>query len=196
MKIPKTQTRTMKLAELAPADYNPRKISPKAMQGLRASLARFGELGGIVWNERTRQLVGGHQRVKALLALGETEVDVRVVDLPTEEEKAANLALNHPGIGGEWDEALLAVVLEETKRDLPTAFEELQLDELVGEDIDFADGEMPDLPDAPPEAAKVTFALTREQRAIVEAALDAAGSDSSTSGRARALVEVCDAFRP
>ena len=136
MRIPKSQTRTMRLADLAPAEYNPRKISDRAMKGLRASLARFGELGGIVWNERTRRLVGGHQRVKALLALGETDAEVRVVDLPSEEEKAANLALNHPGIGGEWDEALLAVVLEETRRDLPTAFEELQFDALMVLDIE------------------------------------------------------------
>lgn len=126
----------MALADLAPADYNPRRISPKAMQGLKASLERFGELGGIVFNRRTGNLVGGHQRVKALLALGETHAEVRVVDLPTAEEKAANLALNHPGIGGEWDEALLRVVLDETARGLPTMFEELQLADLIGEAAD------------------------------------------------------------
>ena len=123
----------MALAELAPADYNPRKISAKAMAGLKASLTRFGELGGIVYNKRTGHLVGGHQRVKALLALGETHAEVRVVDLPISEEKAANLALNHPGIGGEWDDALLAVVLDDVKRDLPTAFEELQLADIIAD---------------------------------------------------------------
>lgn len=69
--IPEVETKRMALADLAPADYNPRRISPKAMQGLRASLTRFGELGGIVFNRRTGNLVGGHQRVKALLALGD-----------------------------------------------------------------------------------------------------------------------------
>lgn len=123
----------MALAELAPADYNPRKISAKAMAGLKASLTRFGELGGIVYNKRTGHLVGGHQRVKALLALGETHAEVRVVDLPISEEKAANLALNHHGIGGEWDDALLAVVLDDVKRDLPTAFEELQLADIIAD---------------------------------------------------------------
>ena len=134
--IPAVETKRMALADLAPADYNPRRISPKAMQGLRASLTRFGELGGIVFNRRTGNLVGGHQRVKALLALGETDAEVRVVDLPVSEEKAANLALNHPGIGGEWDEALLRVVLDETARDLPTMFDELQLADLIGEAAD------------------------------------------------------------
>lgn len=139
--IPAVETQRMALADLAPADYNPRRISPKAMQGLRASLTRFGELGGIVFNRRTGNLVGGHQRVKALLALGETDAEVRVVDLPVAEEKAANLALNHPGIGGEWDEALLRVVLDETARDLPTMFEELQLADIIKPPP--IDGELP-----------------------------------------------------
>lgn len=123
----------MPLDLLLPADYNPRRISDRAMKGLRASLERFGELGGIVYNKRTGRLVGGHQRVKALAAMGIKDAEVRVVDLPVAEEKAANLALNHPGIGGEWDEALLAVVLAEVERDLPAAYEELQLDDLIGE---------------------------------------------------------------
>lgn len=131
--LPDTETVRMPLDLLLPADYNPRRISDRAMKGLRASLERFGELGGIVYNKRTGRLVGGHQRVKALAAMGVKDAEVRVVDLPIAEEKAANLALNHPGIGGEWDEALLAVVLAEVERDLPTAYEELQLDDLVGE---------------------------------------------------------------
>lgn len=120
----------MRVAELAPADYNPRKISARAADGLRASLARFGELGGIVWNERTRRLVGGHQRVKALLALGVEEVDVRVVDLPTAEEKALNVTLNNPAISGEFDFEVLDVVLDDIRADLPNAFEELHLEDI------------------------------------------------------------------
>ena len=134
--VPVVETRRMKIADLLPADYNPRRISDKALKGLRASLERFGELGGIVWNEQTGHLVGGHQRVKALAALNVDEADVRVVNLPLAEEKAANVALNHPGIGGEWDDALLRVVLEDIQRDLPTAFEELQLRDLAILDIE------------------------------------------------------------
>lgn len=149
--LPDTETVRMPLDLLLPADYNPRRISDRAMKGLRASLERFGELGGIVYNKRTGRLVGGHQRVKALAAMGVKDAEVRVVDLPIAEEKAANLALNHPGIGGEWDEALLAVVLAEVERDLPTAYEELQLDDLISEAAsdELADGLT--VPDETPE---------------------------------------------
>jgi hypothetical protein len=194
--VPQVETRRMMLSDLLPADYNPRRISDKAMKGLRASLERFGELGGVVYNAQTGRLVGGHQRVKALAALGVAEVEVRVVDIPLAEEKAANLALNHPGIGGEWDEGMLAAVLADVQRDLPTAFDELQLGDLVLPDIALEGGGMPDLPDAAPEASGVTFALTAEQREIVEAALAAVGCDKSTAGRASALTEVCRGFCP
>ena len=133
--VPQVETRRMMLTDLLPADYNPRRISDKAMTGLRASLARFGELGGIVYNEQTGRLVGGHQRVKALAALGVVDAEVRVVSIPLAEEKAANLALNHPGIGGEWDEGMLAAVLADVQRDLPTAFDELQLGDLLDVEI-------------------------------------------------------------
>lgn len=154
-KVPLVETRRMALAELLPADYNPRRINDKAMKGLRASLERFGELGGIVYNEQTGRLVGGHQRVKALAALGVVDAEVRVVSIPIAEEKAANLALNHPGIGGEWDEGMLAAVLADVQRDLPTAFDELQLGDLWAEaDAAIEQGEVDedDVPE-PPERA-------------------------------------------
>ena len=104
--------------------------------------------------------------------------------------------VEHAGIGGEWDEGMLAAVLADVQRALPTAFDELQLGDLILPDIALENGGLPDLPDAAPEASGVTFALTAEQREIVDAALSAAGSDKSTAGRAAALTEVCRAFCP
>ncbi len=43
---------------------------------------------------RIGQLVGGHQRLKVLIAHGATYAHVSVVDLPIEREKALNVALN------------------------------------------------------------------------------------------------------
>ena len=75
----------MKVADLTPAEYNPRKISDEAMQGLTASIERFGLVQPVIWNVRTERVVGGHQRLKALEAQGITETDVIVVDLPPSE---------------------------------------------------------------------------------------------------------------
>lgn len=69
-----------------------------------------GEETGVL-NRRTGNLVGGHQRFKILLARGVKEVDVSVVDLPLEREKALNIALNK--ISGDWDERKLGALLDE-----------------------------------------------------------------------------------
>lgn len=94
------------LAELKGAPYNPREISPAALAGLKASIKRFGLVQPIVVNRRTGLIVGGHQRVRAMLDAGEVEALVLEVDLPAGEEKALNLALNSPHISGEWTDAL------------------------------------------------------------------------------------------
>lgn len=56
----------MKLSDLRPNDRNPRKITDDQMKRLKKSLAKFGDLSGIVFNEVTKTLVGGHQRIEAL----------------------------------------------------------------------------------------------------------------------------------
>lgn len=56
----------MKVGDLRPAEYNPRKISDAQSKALKQALEVFGDLGGIIFNRRTGNLVGGHQRVKTL----------------------------------------------------------------------------------------------------------------------------------
>lgn len=120
---------TKALSELTAAPYNPRQISDVALAGLQASVERFGLVEPVIWNQRTGHVVGGHQRLKALAALGRTETDVVVVDLPEIEEKALNVALNNPLITGEFtDEALR--LLEEIAGEIPEAMSLLRLDDL------------------------------------------------------------------
>lgn len=106
--------RRVPITELKPAPYNPRRALKPGDPGfgqILTSFARFGNCQTIVWNQRTKHVVGGHQRLEVIKLLGEKEVDVSVVDLSLEEEKALNIALNK--ITGEWDEGKLASVLEE-----------------------------------------------------------------------------------
>ena len=84
-----------KLSDLKPASYNPRVISVSAKTGLSASLEKFGIVQPIVWNKRTGNIVGGHQRCKVLIESSVEETDVVVVDLSDEEEIALNIALNN-----------------------------------------------------------------------------------------------------
>ena len=112
---------TTPLAELVPADYNPRKIDPAALEGLSESLRRFGVVQEIVVNRRTGRIVGGHQRVEALKALGEHEAPVAYVDLDEHDERALNVALNSHYISGEFELAPLQEILQGIDEELSTA---------------------------------------------------------------------------
>ena len=105
---------TVPIKKINPAVYNPRKdLKPgdPEYEKLKKSLAEFDLIEPLIWNKRTGNLVGGHQRLKILEERGDTEVEVSVVDLPDKKEKALNLALNK--ISGEWDFPKLKDLLEE-----------------------------------------------------------------------------------
>ena len=106
------QIQKVNAARLNPAAYNPRrdlKPGDKDYDKLKRSIEEFGFVEPVVWNEATGNVVGGHQRLKVLLDMGETEIDCVVVNLGPEQEKALNLALNR--IQGGWDETKLAEVM-------------------------------------------------------------------------------------
>lgn len=117
------------LGKMKPAPYNPRTISAKAKDGLRASIDRFGLVDLPVWNKRTGHIVGGHQRYDILLEKGETEAEVIVVELSAKDEKALNVALNSPTIAGEFTDSLQQL-LEEIEAADKALFDTLALDEL------------------------------------------------------------------
>lgn len=139
-----SENKTVK--SLKPAKYNPRKISSQQMKMLKKALEEFGDLGGIIFNSRTSNLIGGHQRCKALpkdapieiikhydkptrtgtVAEGFIIIDgerfsYREVDWDSAREKAANIAAN--AHGGEWD----IEGLEEVLKDIAAADIDLDL---------------------------------------------------------------------
>ncbi|EMF0401944.1 DNA modification methylase [Enterococcus faecium] len=107
--------KSMKLVDLKPADYNPRINLEPGMdeyEKLKQSILEFGFVDPPIFNKRTGNLVGGHQRVTVAKELGLCEeIEVSVVDLSLEREKSLNVALNK--ISGQWDEDKLAVLLKE-----------------------------------------------------------------------------------
>lgn len=108
--------RTVPVADLVPAPYNPRvPLAPgsPAYRRLERSLDEFDLVQPLVWNERTGHVVGGHQRLEILKRKGVTEIDAVVVDLPLEREKALNVALNNSLLASDWDADRLVDVLAE-----------------------------------------------------------------------------------
>lgn len=108
------EIRKVSVSEIKPTAYNPRKdLQPgdPDYQKLKQSIATFGYVEPIVWNQQTGNLVGGHQRYKILIEQGLREVEVSVVDLSLQKEKVLNIALNK--IQGQWDDDMLPQLLEE-----------------------------------------------------------------------------------
>ena len=123
------------LQDLRPAEYNPRKaLSPEdaEYQKIKRSIETFGYVDPIIIN-KDGTIIGGHQRCQVLSDLGYTEVDVVVVDLNKNDEKALNVALNK--ITGEWDELKLKDLLVELDLgdyDISvTGFDNQDLEELI-----------------------------------------------------------------
>jgi ParB-like chromosome segregation protein Spo0J len=110
--------RTIPVERIAVAPYNPRKdLKPgdPAWRKLKKSIDEFGLVEPLVWNEYNGVLIGGHQRLKILVAGGAVDVPVSVVRIEDgAKERALNVALNKQG--GEWDAALLAGLADELDR--------------------------------------------------------------------------------
>ena len=98
------ETAIMKLEDISPADYNPRKtLKPgdQEYEALKNSLDRFGLAEPLIYNKRTGTLISGHQRLNVLKDSGAQEAEVVLVDLDEQQEKLLNIAMNK--IEGDWD---------------------------------------------------------------------------------------------
>lgn len=121
------------IEKINPAPYNPRKdLKPQDAEykKLKKSIDTFDLVEPLVWNQRTGNLIGGHQRLKILVnERKDKEVEVSVVDLPEKKEKALNIALNK--IKGGWNfhrANELLVELDDGEFDLTiTGFDDAEL---------------------------------------------------------------------
>ena len=100
----KVETKLIK--ELKAASYNPRQISTKQYNDLKASIKKFGLVDPIIINQNGNVVVGGHQRLKICKELKHIEIDCVVLDLSKEEERELNIRLNKNT--GEFDMDILA----------------------------------------------------------------------------------------
>jgi ParB-like chromosome segregation protein Spo0J len=99
----------IEINSLNPAEYNPRQISNKQYEDLKASMEKFGCVDPIIINinpERLNVVVGGHQRLRILKQLGAEKVPTVSVNLSQEDERELNVRLNKNG--GDWDMDLLS----------------------------------------------------------------------------------------
>lgn len=132
---PTMEIKELSLKELKPAAYNPRKKlknGDKEYEKIKQSLLKFGYVDPIIVN-KDMTVIGGHQRLTVLKDLDYETAKCVIVDLPKEDEKALNIALNK--ITGQWDDTLLADLLldlQESDFNLDlTGFEPPEIDEIL-----------------------------------------------------------------
>lgn len=158
------EIRTLKAAQLMAADYNPRKdLQPEdtEYQKLCRSMESFGYVEPIIWNERTGNVVGGHQRLKVLLHKGVKEIEAAVVDLPKKDEKILNVLLNK--VKGRWDIGKLSELLQqlnEAGEMEVTGFEECELQSLLTQYDHIQDLMDEDFSGYSDETERSTFTMT------------------------------------
>jgi DNA modification methylase len=144
---------------LKPNPRNPRKAEKHKLEMLAKSLLEFGSLDGFIFNETSKQLVGGHQRqvimpedaqitierkyekptesgttAEGYVEFGGEKFPYRQVRWQEDKEKAAVIAANKGA--GEWDFSKLqefVLELDEKNFDLDlTMFDEAEREDLFG----------------------------------------------------------------
>lgn len=180
--------------------------TPEQETFFRKSLARFGDLGGVVFNRTTGQLVGGHKRiavfregsdltldatdqpkdVQGTVAHGFVIVDgtrfaYREVEWSPEVESAANLAANR--WAAEWEWSLVSGALTDlsaTAADLLllTGFPQHELDNLLA--AEWAPAPRGDLAEADTTHPH-TIHLTADQFEILQRAKEAVSASDATA---------------
>ena len=103
-----------KIADLKPAEYNPRQLTDKQYKQLKKSLKTFGCVEPVVVNSnpmRTDIIIGGHQRCKVWADLGNDTIPTVEIELDEAAEMELNVRLNKNT--GEFDMDSLANYFDE-----------------------------------------------------------------------------------
>lgn len=144
-RIKQSESRVIMRSQIRLAPYNPRKISDEARRRLKANLKRIGVLGGIVWNERTGNLVSGHQKVGIMDEVNRYDpethendypIKVEVTDLDEKTEMEQNLFMNNREVQGEYDDDKLREMLKSDIDFSLAGFDDFDLQMLGIGDVD------------------------------------------------------------
>lgn len=178
---------------------------------LENSITEFGYIEPIIWNKRTGNIVGGHQRLNVLKSQGENQAEAVVVDLGEHDEKMLNVMLNRTT--GDWDTEKLNTLLrelDEAGADLAiTGFDDWELQGLTddssllddilafypGEEETGGDEEESGSPTTTEtlgngELYDIEFVLPIEYRPLLDAFIVAYGVDDSNAMLAEAVLDL------
>jgi len=164
------------IADLNPAEYNPRQLTDKQYKQLKKSLKSFGCVEPVVINSnpmRRDVIIGGHQRCKVWADLGNKTIPTVEVELDEAGEMELNVRLNKNT--GEFDFDVLSSYFDmEVLKDW--GFEDyefgMSLDDDMTDEFDLPDGDKEPF-------QQMTFTLADAQAEAIKEALTIAKPEVS-----------------
>lgn len=100
MNYQKSKTIEIKRSQINFAPYNPKKHSKKEVDQIKKNIKKVAFLGGIVWNEKTGNLINGHKRLMALDLINKYDttndylIKVESVNVSEKIEKEQNIFMS------------------------------------------------------------------------------------------------------
>ena len=77
----------VQINDIKESEYNPRVITPEALVSLQESLQRFGMIKPLIVNNANNVIVAGHQRRKAALSIGMTDLPCVWIRAPNAQDE-------------------------------------------------------------------------------------------------------------
>ena len=129
----KWATEKRKIADLKEYELNPRKISPAMFDKLKKSISELG-YAELVTIDTDNTIVAGHQRVRAMIAMGKQneEIEVRVPERKLTPQEFKQYLLISNKVTGEFDEDMLAEFDKELLADV--GWESKEIDKIFSDD--------------------------------------------------------------
>lgn len=138
--------------QLTANPFNHRRHPQKQRDALAAAIREVGFIRSVTVNQRTGNLIDGHERVWQALQAEQPLIDVEYVDLSEEDERKALVLLDKIGELAEVDPEALDALLREIETgeaELQALLEEMADDAgLYQADGDAGDGASQDVPEA------------------------------------------------
>lgn len=135
-KVQNYEVRTIHRSEIKNAPYNPRYIDDGARKRLKKGLKKYGLVETLVWNERTGNLVSGHQRLSIIDELENSkdfELTVSAIDVSEKEEMELNIQLNNQSMMGEFDIDMITDMVNQGADINALGFSESDIDIMFGD---------------------------------------------------------------
>ena len=131
------------------------------LDGIRASVKRYGARQPLVVQKSTLRIIAGHGRYEVYKELGIDPMPVMLWDCDNEEAQAYLIADNQLTMASGWDDQQLALLLQELSEggnldDLVTGFDDSEITELIDSLGDVDDELLAETPNIAPPSDPIT----------------------------------------